>query len=334
MTLVLSVITPHYVMQASDRRLSEWHEGQVVRWLDDTNKAVFVENRTTFAYTGMARIDAVDAAEYFSHRMSLALGQGRSIEGALGAVVSNLEPYFLRIPPAHRRQAFVGVGWTGEEAQSQRTPFVICGSNYLDAEGRQAPIAREQFSVSVKVLSTGARYFLHDAGVSLSFDAASLLHAQVDHHVATSEDPGPLARILTDAIRREAAVDPAGTVGPGIMINCLPQVLGRPGQPIMLLGGAPTLNGPTFSYLPATAAADPSRAEYLGPCAATSRGSVLGFSSSGGAPGSFGFSVGAASDVRLQSGKVGQRINLPRIGRNDPCWCGSGTKYKKCHHPH
>jgi preprotein translocase subunit SecA len=20
-----------------------------------------------------------------------------------------------------------------------------------------------------------------------------------------------------------------------------------------------------------------------------------------------------------------------RIGRNDPCWCGSGAKYKKCH---
>jgi len=21
-------------------------------------------------------------------------------------------------------------------------------------------------------------------------------------------------------------------------------------------------------------------------------------------------------------------------GRNDPCWCGSGRKYKKCHLPH
>ncbi|MBA2255631.1 MAG: SEC-C domain-containing protein, partial [Thermoleophilaceae bacterium] len=20
-----------------------------------------------------------------------------------------------------------------------------------------------------------------------------------------------------------------------------------------------------------------------------------------------------------------------RIGRNDPCWCGSGKKYKRCH---
>ena len=22
-----------------------------------------------------------------------------------------------------------------------------------------------------------------------------------------------------------------------------------------------------------------------------------------------------------------------KIGRNDPCWCGSGKKYKKCHFP-
>jgi hypothetical protein len=23
--------------------------------------------------------------------------------------------------------------------------------------------------------------------------------------------------------------------------------------------------------------------------------------------------------------------NGPKIGRNDPCWCGSGKKYKRCH---
>ncbi|TAG65149.1 MAG: hypothetical protein EAZ24_16940, partial [Burkholderiales bacterium] len=21
----------------------------------------------------------------------------------------------------------------------------------------------------------------------------------------------------------------------------------------------------------------------------------------------------------------------PKLGRNDPCWCGSGKKYKHCH---
>ncbi len=37
--------------------------------------------------------------------------------------------------------------------------------------------------------------------------------------------------------------------------------------------------------------------------------------------------------VRVMMPPVEQRIVAPeeRIGRNDPCWCGSGLKYKKCH---
>ena len=26
-----------------------------------------------------------------------------------------------------------------------------------------------------------------------------------------------------------------------------------------------------------------------------------------------------------------ERKELPKIGRNDPCWCGTGKKYKHCH---
>ena len=26
-----------------------------------------------------------------------------------------------------------------------------------------------------------------------------------------------------------------------------------------------------------------------------------------------------------------RRRERPKIGRNDPCWCGSGKKFKKCH---
>jgi len=25
------------------------------------------------------------------------------------------------------------------------------------------------------------------------------------------------------------------------------------------------------------------------------------------------------------------RREQPKVGRNDPCWCGSGVKFKKCH---
>jgi uncharacterized protein YecA (UPF0149 family) len=31
-------------------------------------------------------------------------------------------------------------------------------------------------------------------------------------------------------------------------------------------------------------------------------------------------------------GSVGTFVrSMPKVGRNDPCWCGSGKKYKKCH---
>ncbi|MBI2021272.1 preprotein translocase subunit SecA [Candidatus Daviesbacteria bacterium] len=32
-------------------------------------------------------------------------------------------------------------------------------------------------------------------------------------------------------------------------------------------------------------------------------------------------------------GDQGNLVNHNKIGRNDPCWCGSGKKYKKCHYP-
>jgi uncharacterized protein YchJ len=31
------------------------------------------------------------------------------------------------------------------------------------------------------------------------------------------------------------------------------------------------------------------------------------------------------------AGQVPYRREAPKPGRNDPCFCGSGRKYKKCH---
>ena len=40
----------------------------------------------------------------------------------------------------------------------------------------------------------------------------------------------------------------------------------------------------------------------------------------------------AAAGLRSSLGPVGQAVeNVPEVGRNDPCPCGSGKKYKKCH---
>jgi preprotein translocase subunit SecA len=42
---------------------------------------------------------------------------------------------------------------------------------------------------------------------------------------------------------------------------------------------------------------------------------------------------GAATATAVAGGGNGrsQARSGPKIGRNDPCWCGSGKKFKKCH---
>jgi preprotein translocase subunit SecA len=32
-----------------------------------------------------------------------------------------------------------------------------------------------------------------------------------------------------------------------------------------------------------------------------------------------------------QAATPAAKVNGKKIGRNDPCWCGSGKKYKRCH---
>jgi preprotein translocase subunit SecA len=44
--------------------------------------------------------------------------------------------------------------------------------------------------------------------------------------------------------------------------------------------------------------------------------------------------AGEASGIsETSSNNKKQIVNKKKLGRNDPCWCGSGKKYKKCHYP-
>jgi preprotein translocase subunit SecA len=76
------------------------------------------------------------------------------------------------------------------------------------------------------------------------------------------------------------------------------------------------------------------------------RSTPLTFNDPGAAPSAFGGGAPAAvaepqppSPFAPRPARVGgddavvktQRREEPKIGRNDPCWCGSGKKYKKCH---
>jgi preprotein translocase subunit SecA len=42
--------------------------------------------------------------------------------------------------------------------------------------------------------------------------------------------------------------------------------------------------------------------------------------------------AGAATATAVAAGNGSPSTRTgPKIGRNDPCWCGSGKKFKKCH---
>ena len=43
--------------------------------------------------------------------------------------------------------------------------------------------------------------------------------------------------------------------------------------------------------------------------------------------------VKAANNQIQQRNQGGVTVAKPKLGRNDPCWCGSGKKFKKCHYP-
>jgi hypothetical protein len=198
MTLILSVITPTYVMQASDRRVVVLDDaGQVVDHWDEHNKAVFVAERMTFAYTGHADIAGTDTAEFFQGRLASELGRGAPVEEALDVVGEMSEQYLRSLPSTvDRAHAFVGVGWSAGAKLAKRKPFIIGLSNSFDADGNWLSQPNERFSTSTQALPATELFALHVAG-RLGHDATSRLAALLGSHIERSDDPIATAELLT-----------------------------------------------------------------------------------------------------------------------------------------
>jgi preprotein translocase subunit SecA len=51
----------------------------------------------------------------------------------------------------------------------------------------------------------------------------------------------------------------------------------------------------------------------------------------GGATGTSGVEVSPMAEAAERGAHHTVKREMPKVGRNDPCPCGSGKKYKKCH---
>jgi hypothetical protein len=332
-TLIISAISPKWAMQASDRRVSVLSAaGEVVDTKEERNKAIFVAERMTFAYTGHADVGGTDTAEWFQAQLGRALSDGRSVDEALQEAADMAAQYFRALPPHvdERAHAFVGVGWTDADVHA-RIPFIVSLANSIEEDGRWREPPGDQFLRHRQTLGPHDPLLLFVSPPLLTDEAVGHLAARIGSHLQDSDDPAPVGRMLIQAIRDEADT-PGSVVGKGVMLNNLPRAPGPPSGDVMLIGGLPQRDVRTFTYVPAGVW----EGRYLGPLVVSSDGSQMSnFVASGSditpGGGSTGFMYRPSSAPPPPRGAVGQRVNTERFGRNEPCWCGSGRKYKRCH---
>jgi preprotein translocase subunit SecA len=103
--------------------------------------------------------------------------------------------------------------------------------------------------------------------------------------------------------------------------------------------GGPGVGGPGAggSPIPSFAAAGNStrtgRVSYSGGTSVTGVGALAAAAAAAGPAGGAYAEAGNGQAGELAMPVVEQRVvdGEHQVGRNDPCWCGSGKKFKKCH---
>ncbi len=89
--------------------------------------------------------------------------------------------------------------------------------------------------------------------------------------------------------------------------------------------------------MPAFAAAGnptrPARVSYSGGSAVMGAGAIAAAAAAAGAGGAQAYAANGGGGEYEMAPVVEQRVvdTEHQVGRNDPCWCGSGKKFKKCH---
>jgi preprotein translocase subunit SecA len=108
-----------------------------------------------------------------------------------------------------------------------------------------------------------------------------------------------------------------------LIFNVQVQVQGENG------GGA----APAPAFAAAGSSTRPARVSYSGGSAAMGAGAIAAAAANAGAAGAQAYATNGGGEEQELVPVVEQRTvdSDHTVGRNDPCWCGSGKKFKKCH---
>jgi preprotein translocase subunit SecA len=112
-----------------------------------------------------------------------------------------------------------------------------------------------------------------------------------------------------------------------LIFNVQVQVSGENG------GGGGGVGSPVPAFAAAGNSTRPARVSYSGGSAAMGAGAIAAAAANAGAVGAQQYATNGGEERELEPVAVEQRVvdAERQVGRNDPCWCGSGKKFKRCH---
>jgi len=300
-TLIITAVNEDQAIQVSDRRLSRLGEDP-----DVINKATFFACRdaaVSVAFTGLATIADFNASRWILDALAECGGADHLLETTLLGLRDRLSDVIWQLPiadPRRRALSFHVAGYV-DRADPPLAFAAILSNIDHDATKEPAEIPTREFGLQTFVEKrpvVGPQRLLLSCGVKAAVHPGDLKDLA---NALLGRAPAEALVARTVAMVRRAAKRPAarGLIGR----DCMSIVVPRDGSMA------------TASYHPDTR--DP--VSY--------------------AP-NFVRSVGdGRADVAIMDFQTselddqGQPVprGVPKVGRNKPCPCGSGKKYKKCH---
>jgi preprotein translocase subunit SecA len=98
-------------------------------------------------------------------------------------------------------------------------------------------------------------------------------------------------------------------------------------------GGGGGRQAPIPAFAPGGSSTRAGRVSYSGGRSAMGAGAIAAAAAAGGVQGAPAYAGERGEGEAQALPVVEQRVvdHEHEVGRNDPCWCGSGKKFKKCH---
>jgi hypothetical protein len=241
-------MTHDYVVQVSDRRLTDFETGAVVE--DHSNKTLFFCGQSAFAYTGLARLGGMPTAEWLLKYLAGA----KSWPDGMRVITKTATSDLMRVnfPPSinteerrrRRKIAFVGVGFAmpsggfaGSPARQAsvdvdpveaRIPLMMLSSNFFQPSGDWSPLAEKKLSWVQRALARNQSHLLFSAGQRLRKREYDDLDRKIRRCVEHRTSAFPVALAMVRTVRAVAERNPL--VGANLMCMVIPRSAVTPGD--------------------------------------------------------------------------------------------------------